>query len=156
LADSYAEQIHASPVLSAAAQAVGLNNVSATQLASMVQARRLANTALIRLTVQHTDPTVAAQFANAIAQTFITQTAQDTASRASATQDNLAGLLSQLQTNEDARNHQIDNLRAQPASPERDSQIGRLSDQVAQLQASEGVAARSLQDLQLAAARGSS
>jgi capsular exopolysaccharide synthesis family protein len=156
LADSYAEQIHSGPVLIAAARSIGLTDVSATDLGNMVQARRLTNTPLVRLSVQTTDANVAAQLANAIASTFISQNTEDETGRYTSTQNNLVGLVTQLQDDQDNHNHQIDGLRAEPASPERDAQIGRLQDQVAQLQASQAIATHSLQDLQLAAARSGS
>ncbi len=153
LADSYAEQIHTSPILTAAAASVGLESTPARELGAMVQARRLANTSLVRLSVQTTDPTQAAQLANAIVTTFINQNSQAEIGRYTSTQNNLVGLVTQLQNEQASRGQQIDALRAQPASPDRDAQIARLQDQVAQLQASQAVAARSLQDLQLASAR---
>jgi len=106
--------------------------------------------------VQTTDPTLAAQFANAIVTTFINQNSQDEVSRYTATQNNLVGMVTQLQNEQASRNQQIDALRAQAASADRDAQIARLQDEVTQLQASQGVAARSLQDLQLASARSGS
>lgn len=156
LADSYAEQIRAAPILTAAAQSIGLDSTSAGELSNMVQARRLTNTALVRLSVQTTDPGVAAELASAIANTFISQNSQDAVARYTSTQNNLVGRVTQLQNDQDTRNQQIDGLRAEPASPERDAQIARLEDQVAQLQASQAIASRSLQDLQLAAARSGS
>jgi capsular exopolysaccharide synthesis family protein len=156
LADSYAEQIRATPVLTAAASSIGLANVSASDLGNMVQARRLTNTALVKLSVQTTDPEVAAQLANAISTTFIRQHTEDESGRDATTRNNLAGLVTQLQNDQDTHNHQIDGLRTEPASQERDTQIARLQDQVAQLQASAAIAAQGLHDLQIAAARSSS
>jgi non-specific protein-tyrosine kinase len=156
LADSYAEQMHATPILTAAAATLGLSSTPANELSAMVQARRLTNTSLVRLTVQATDPTLAARFANAIVTTFITQNSQDEIGRYTSTQNNLVGMLTQLQNQQLGVNQQIDALRGQAASPDRDTQIARLQDQVAQLQASQAVAARSLQDLQVASARSGS
>jgi non-specific protein-tyrosine kinase len=156
LADSYAEQIHATPILTAAAVAVGLSSTPATELSAMVQARRLTNTSLVRLTVQAADPALAARFAHAIVATFIDQNSQDEVGRYTSTQNNLVGMLTQLQNEQASRNQQIDALRGQAASPDRDTQIARVQDQVAQLQASQAAAARSLQDLQLASARSGS
>ena len=153
LAESYAEQIRANPVLTVAAQSVGLTDTSPTTLSNMVQARRLTNTALLRVSVQATDPSVAAQMATTVAQVFIGQQAEGAAARAASTQSNLVGLVTQLQSDQDNLNQQLDGLRTQPASPERDAQISRLQDQLAQVQASQTAASRGLQDLQLAAAR---
>lgn len=154
LADSYAEQIRANSVLTTAANSIGLTDVAATDLTNMVQAQRLTNTSLVRVTVQTTDADAAAQLANAIGQTFTSQVAQDQSQRYTSTQNNLVSLITQNQNDVDTHNHQIDDLRAQPASPERDAQIARLEDQVAQLQASLGSASQSLQSLQIASARG--
>ena len=153
LADSYVEQIRATPVLVAAASSIDLADVPAGDLGNMVQARRLTNTALVRLSVQTTDPGVAAQLASAVVDTFISQHAQDEASRFTTTQGNLAVLVTQLQNDQDTHNQELDSLKAQPVSPERDAQIARLQDQVTQLQASQAIAARGLQDMQIAAAR---
>lgn len=156
LADTYAEQMHASPVLTAAAQSLGLSDTSASSLSGMVQTRRVPNTSLVRLSVQATDPGLAAQITTAVVQTFIDQHAEGEGTRATATQNNLVGLITQLQNNQDALNQQLDGLRAEPASPERDALIGRLQDQLTQVQTSQTAASRGLQDLQLAAARSGS
>jgi non-specific protein-tyrosine kinase len=155
LADSYAEQVRANPILTAAARSVGLPDSPPGELSSQVQARRLTNTALVRVTVQSTDPVVAADLASAVVQTFMHRNAEDQAGRLSATQDNLMKVVGDLQAGQDARNRQIDDLRTEPASASRDAQITRLQDQISQLQASQSVAARGLQDVQLAIARSS-
>ena len=129
-------------------------HAGACQLSSMVQARRLTNTSLVRLSVQATDPTLAAQFANAIVTTFISQNSQGDVARYTATQNNLVGLVTQLQNDQTTRRiSKSTQLRVEAASADRDAQIARLQDQVTQLQASQAVASRSLQDLQLASAR---
>jgi len=156
LADSYAEQIRANPVLVAAARSVGLTETPPSELGNLIQTRRLTNTALVRVSVQSTDPVVAADLASAVVQVFMRQNAEEQASRFAATQDNLMKVVGQLQAGQDTRNHQIDDLRSEPASPSRDAQITRLQDQISQLQAAQSVAARGLQDVQLAAARNSS
>ena len=156
LADSYAEQIRANPVLTAAARSVGLPDSPPGELSSQIQARRLTNTALVRVTVQSTDRAVAADLASAVVQVFVRQNGEEQASRLSATQANLMKVVGDLQAGQDSRNQQIDELRSEPASTSRDAQIARLQDQISQLQASQAVAARGLQDVQLALARSSS
>jgi capsular polysaccharide biosynthesis protein len=155
LADTYAVQIDASPVLTVAAASVGLST-SPAELGAMVTARRVTNTALVNVTVQADDPELAAQFADAIAQTFIAQTSQGDVKRYTTTQNNLVDIVTTLQSQQSLLNQQIDGLRAEPQSPERDAQINQLTDRVTQTQASQSVATHSLQDLQLAAARSDS
>jgi capsular exopolysaccharide synthesis family protein len=155
LADTYAEQIRAKPVLTAAARSVGLGDLSESELTNLVQARRLTNTALVRVTVQNGDAAVAAQLASAIVQAFVAQNAEGQTARYAATLNNLASLVTQYQSSRDALNHEIDSLRAEPVSTPRDAQISKLQDRTVQLQASESIAARALQDVQLAMARGS-
>jgi non-specific protein-tyrosine kinase len=59
-----------------------------------------------------------------------------------------------LQLDVDARLNQIDNLRAQPSSPERAAELARLQGELTQLESTHGESVRSLEDLRVVEARG--
>jgi capsular exopolysaccharide synthesis family protein len=154
LADSYAEQLRARPVLSEAAALIGLNGVSPEQLDGIVQTRRVSNTPLVTVLAASVDPATAERLVSSVVQVFIDQTAQAATQASKDTQNSLLGLIAQLQTQLDTTNQQLGDLRAQPESPDGDAQINTLQARLTRLQAYQDVAMRSLEDFQLAQARG--
>src|ERR1051326_4250368 len=134
LADTFVEAVRTRPVLTAAAAQVGLTGSAAGELAGSVQVRRVPNTAIIRISAQGRDPDLAAQFVNAVAAAFISSTREAEAAPIGTTRDNLSNVIAQLRSDASARSEQIDQLRSQPASPERDVQIAQLQDELTRLQ----------------------
>src|SRR5437870_3624557 len=117
-------------------------------------ARRVANTQLLRISVEHTDPSLAAALANTVAQVFVSKNQEVQTARFASSRDGLGQLVDGLQNDIVARAHQLDELRAQPASPERDSDITLLQTQQSQLESMHAETLRSYQDLQVVEARG--
>jgi capsular polysaccharide biosynthesis protein len=101
LAQSYAEALHTRRVLSDAAQQVGLSGLSERDLEARVTARQVTGTQLLRVSVDDTDPTRAANFANAVAQVFIKTNADIQASGYAGSLDNLSRLVGELQADVD-------------------------------------------------------
>ena len=153
LAQTYAEAVRTRPVLTEAANQLNLP-LSMRDLLDRVHARRVANTQLLRISVEHTDPSLAAALANTVAQVFVSKNQEVQTARFASSRDGLGQLVDGLQNDIVARAHQLDELRAQPASPERDSDITLLQTQQSQLESMHAETLRSYQDLQVVEARG--
>ena len=153
LAQTYAEAVRTRPVLVEAANQIGLP-LTFGELLERVRARRVANTQLLRISAENTDPAVAASLANTVAQVFVSKNQDIQTSRFATSRDGLGQLVDGLQNDIAGKTRQLDELRAQPASPERDSTIALLQGQLAQLQTMHDETLRSYQDLQVVEARG--
>jgi non-specific protein-tyrosine kinase len=153
LAQTYAEAVRTRPVLVEAANQIGLP-LSFGELLERVRARRVANTQLLRISAENTDPAVAASLANTVAQVFVSKNQDIQTSRFATSRDSLGQLLDGLQNDIAGKTRQLDELRAQAASPERDSSIALLQAQLTQLQTMHDETLRSYQDLQVVEARG--
>ena len=81
---------------------------------------------------------MAANFANAIANVFVKQNTDFQASRYASSRDNLAQLVSQLQSDINGRQAVVNDLQAQPASPERDAQLAQAQNGLDQLRTTYG------------------
>src|SRR5437762_2776883 len=88
--------------------------------------------------VDDTDPARAANFANAVANVFVKQNTDLQASRYASSRDNLAQLVSQLQSDINGRQAVVNGLQAQPASPERDAQLAQAQNGLDQLRTTYG------------------
>jgi len=153
VAQTYAEAMITRSVLTEAAARVGLGSLSFGELQNRVHARRVTNTQLLRVSAEDTNPALAADLANAVADVFANRNAAAQASRFNASRDNLARLVDQLQADIDDRNRQIADLQAQPSSPEHDLQLGRLQSDLTQLEATHSQTVRSYEDLRVGEAR---
>ena len=153
LAQTYAEAVRTRPVLTEAANQLNLP-LSMRDLLDRVHARRVANTQLLRISAEQTDPSVAAALANTVAQVFVSKNQQVQTARFASSRDGLGQLVGGLQNDVAAKAHQLDELTAQPASPERDSDITLLQTQLSQLESMHAETLRSYQDLQVVEARG--
>ena len=153
LAQTYAEAVRTRPVLTEAANQLNLP-LSMRDLLDRVHARRVANTQLLRISAEQTDPSVAAALANTVAQVFVSKNQQVQTARFASSRDGLGQLVDGLQNDLASKAHQLDELRAQSASPERDSDITLLQTQLSQLESMHAETLRSYQDLQVVEARG--
>src|SRR6266487_360322 len=156
LAQTYAEAIHTRRVLSEAAAQVGLDTLRERDLEEMVTPRRVTGTQLLRVAVDDTDPARAANFANAVATVFVKQNVDLQASRYASSRDNLAQLVSQLQSDINGRQAVVNGLQAQPASPERDAQLAQAQSGLDQLRTTYGNTLNSYEELRVSEARGAS
>ena len=153
LAQTYAEAVRTRPVLTEAASQLGLP-LSARELMDRVHTRRVANTQLLRISAENSDPTQAAALANTVAQVFVSKNEEVQTTRFASSRDSLGQLVDGLESDVAAKTRQLDDLRAQPASPQRDSDISLLQSQLTQLQTMHDETLRSYQDLQVVEARG--
>lgn len=153
LAQTYAEAVRTRPVLTEAANQLGLP-LSLRDLLDRVHARRVANTQLLRISAENTDPSVAAALANTVAQVFVSKNQEVQAARFASSRDGLGQLVDRLQSDITAKAHQLDELRAQPAAPGRDSHIALQQTQLSQLESLHAETLRGYQDLQVVEARG--
>jgi non-specific protein-tyrosine kinase len=153
LANTYAEAIHTRRILSEAATQVGLGALSEQDLESRVQARRVPNTGLLRVTADDADPRRAADLANAVAQVFVQHNADIQANRFASSRDNLAKLVAQLQAGLDAQLASEADLQSQASSPERDGTLAKLEDNLTQTRANYANSLRSYEDLRVSEAR---
>ena len=153
LAQTYAETVRTRAILTEAATQVGLAGLPERELESRVQARRVAGTQLLRISVDDTDPTQAATLANTVAQVFVNTNAQAQTTRYAASADGLTRLVNQLQSDIDARTETIATLSARPASPERDAQLALLQSALAQVRATQDSTLKSYADLRVSEAR---
>ena len=153
LADTFAQAMLTRPVLTEAATQVGLGNLSARELSQRVQARGVTGTQLLRVSAEDTDPAQAAQLANAVVQVFLTKNDDIQAQRFASSRENLVRLIDQLQHDIDARSQQINDLGAQPPSPERDAQLVQRQADLTQLQVTHDNTVRSYEDLRVTEAR---
>jgi non-specific protein-tyrosine kinase len=153
LAQTYAQSIRTRPVLAKAAAEVGLTSTF-QDLLDRVKTRQVVNTQLLRISAEHTNPDVAAQLANTVAQVFVSKNEDLQAARFASSRDSLTQLVASLQLDVDAHLNQIHNLRAQPSSPERDAELARLQGELTQLESTHGESVRSLEDLRVVEARG--
>jgi len=148
LARSYVETIRARPILEEAATNAGINLPYAT-LADRVRVQNVRDTQLLRVTVEDSDPEAAARLANAIVDVFNAHEQQARAQHFDTSRQNLVQIIGTQRLDLDARTAQIDALRAQPASPERDAQLANLMSAVAPLQATYGATLQSYQQVLL-------
>jgi len=153
LAQTYAEAVRTRPVLAEAAAQQGLS-LSIRELQERVQARRVPNTQLMRISAQSTYSSEAAALANAVASVFVAKNLEVQASRFASSRESLGRLVDSLQSDMDARAREIDVLRAQPPSPDRDTELSRLQSELTQLQATHSATVRSYEDLRVTEARG--
>ena len=109
----------------------------------------MRDTQLLRLTVESTDREAAARLANAVVEVFNAHEQQAKSDRFDASRQSLVQLIQSQRTDVDARAAQIEALRAQPASPDRDAQIANLTSALAPVQATYGATVQSYQQLLL-------
>jgi succinoglycan biosynthesis transport protein ExoP len=153
LAQTYAEAAHTRSVLTAAAGQVGLGGLSTRELETRIQVRRVTGTQLLRISADDTDRTRAANLANAVARVFITTNADLQTNRFETSRQNLTVLLDRLQKDIDTRQNAINDLSAQPQTPERDEQLTQLQNALAQVRSTQFNTAKSLEDLRVSEAR---
>ncbi|MBV9578097.1 MAG: polysaccharide biosynthesis tyrosine autokinase [Chloroflexi bacterium] len=153
LARTYAEAIHARPVLEAAVRQVG-NAMTADELGQAVSAKPVTNTQLLRISVDDTDPVRAADLANSVVAVFAANNAQAQQSVFATTQQNLEQLLATQGQAINDHTAEIQQLQAQAPAPQRDADLNRLQSELGQLQVVYSNTSRTYEDLRLTEARG--
>jgi capsular exopolysaccharide synthesis family protein len=148
LARSYVETMRARPILEEAAARANVSLPYAT-LADRVRVQNVRDTQLLRVTVEDTNRDAAAGLANAVVEVFNIREQQTQAQRFDASRQSLVQLIESQRADVDARTAQLDAVRAQPATPERDAQLANLTSTLAPIQATYGATLQSYQALLL-------
>jgi capsular exopolysaccharide synthesis family protein len=114
-----------------------------------VKVQNVRDTQLLRVTVEDADANAAARLANAVVDVFNAHEQQAQTQHFEASRQSLVQLIASQRQDVDARTAQLDALRAQPASPDRDAQIANLTSVLAPVQATYGATLQSYQQLLL-------
>lgn len=152
LARTFAEAVRTRPVLQEAIDRVD-PTLSVQDLERRINARLVRDTQLLRISVEDTDPQRAMLLANAVSEGLLARTSTAQANRFSSSRENLARLVDQLRADIDTRTRQLDQLNAQPPSPDRDATISRLQSELTQLQSTYSASVRSYEELRILEAR---
>jgi len=116
LITTYSELIKTRPVLEAAISEAGLSFTYA-EASKAVQVTPVRDTQLLEAVVRANDPGQAADFANAVARTFISQLQVSQSLRFAASKESLLRQVEQLATDVAQQSQQLDALRAELPGP---------------------------------------
>jgi tyrosine-protein kinase len=152
LVRTYTELVKTRPVLDAANRAGNLN-LSYDQMLALVSVSQIPNTQMLQIAARTNDPGDAARLAELVANAFMQQVQDMQTRRYTDAEQSLRGELNQANTALAQRLATLEDLRAAPPSPERDSQIARIQIDITQLQQDYQNAARSYSDFRLGQAR---
>jgi len=152
LTHTYSEIVKSRRVVGAAAAAAGLD-LSYDSALALVSVVPLRDTQILQVSARAGDPQVAARFANELAAAFMQQVETTRASRFAVSKDSLSKQVDQLSADVTQRTRQADELRAQPASGARDTELARVQFELAQLQPAYQDAERSYEAIRVSEAR---
>jgi len=156
LAGTYSQQMQMRPVMEATLEELGLQQqMTAGQLAGLVSVSPVRDTQLIRLSVEHTDPELAAEIANKIADVFIFQNQQFEQSRYAASKHSLSAELANVRLDLETTQTAIDVLGV-PTTPEDQLELERLNLTLSSQQATYANLLSSYEELRIAEASESS
>lgn len=125
LARTYSELLRTPKVLGPVAEKLGLSKLP------VVQAQLVRDTQLLKVSVENTDPALAADIANTVAQVFKDMNEAQQLSRYTALKDSLAGQIQQVEKDIAATQVEIDSLRG-PLSPSEEARRAQLQTTLAQ------------------------
>ena len=130
LAETYAQMLTTQPILDGVVESLGLN-VPPQSLKGYISVQPVRDTQLIRVSVQHTDPVLAAQIANAVVVNFAEYNKNFQASRYADTEASLSAQLDEL----NQRIHDINQqLQAMGDDPAQELERNKLETTLAQNQ----------------------
>ena len=147
LTRTYGELIKKRPILEAAIQKLNLD-VSPNELAAQITVRAIRDTQLLELAVEHTDPALARDLANTIAETFIIQSREERLGQSNS-REVIRQAIADLENNLVATATEIERRRQAGDSAE----VARLQAVLSQQQLSHSQLLRSEQEMRLAEAR---
>ena len=156
LAGTYSAQIKMRPVLKAALQTLDLQDtMSPGGLASRVTVAPVGDTQLIRVSVQDTDPQMAAAMANQIAEAFIAQNQEFEQNRFADSKLSLSEQMALMQEELETTQAALDAFGS-PTTPEDKIEVGRLDLTLASQQAAYANLLSHYEGIRIAEASGSS
>jgi len=130
LAETYAQMLKTQPIMDGVVQRLNLN-VDGQKLKAYLTVQPIRDTQLIQVSVQHTDPVLAAQIANEVVITFAEYNKNFQASRYADTEANLAGQLDELNQRIQETNQ---TLQAMGEDPDQELERSKLQTTLAQNQ----------------------
>lgn len=149
---TYAELLKSRTVVEAALSAAGVQLSYADALPLLTVAPR-PGAQLIQVTVRSATPVDSARLANEVVQAAIEQTGAGQVARLQERRSRLVALADQGATEVADRTRQVDNLRAQPQSPARDTDLQYAQALLSRAQQSNAAITRSIDTVDLAIAR---
>ncbi|MBI4494677.1 MAG: polysaccharide biosynthesis tyrosine autokinase [Chloroflexi bacterium] len=157
LARTYADLINSWPILERAAAKLGLDP-GQRELMGNTDVRLIRDTQLLQVSVEHTDPQLATDLANAIAEAFIEENSAAQQGRFQASRENLGRQVEQLARELDQRTRALDDLKGQAApagqvGEARLTEIARLQKEIAEFQQTYANLLRSYEEIRVAEAR---
>jgi len=150
-AKTYAERLTKRPVLEEVAKRTGIIWDTEKKFPADINVQPVRDTQLIRLSVEHPNPQVAADIANMLPKVFVERNEDIQAGRFASSKENLSRQLNTLKNDIDEATKAIDTLRANPNSDK--AEISRLQSALTQYQNSYSSLLKSYEDLRLAEAQ---
>jgi non-specific protein-tyrosine kinase len=154
LARTYTELMRTPRMLDQVIEKMNLS-VTSERLAKRVQVQLVRDTQLLRVTVEDTDPTMAAGIANTLAQVFEQNIEAQQLGRYAALKDSLNEQIQQVQRDIASTQVEIDALRG-PLSPTEESRRSQLQTTLAQYRSSLTLLTNNLTQIRLAEANAAS
>jgi len=158
VAKTYADLIKTRPVLEQVGRTLGIN-ASYESLARRVDVKLVRDTQLMQIFVEDTDPALARDLANAIADVFIQQNEAAQQGRFQASRENLAREVDRLAHEIEQRTEALDALKARGSATSAPSDSGDvetnlLRRELSELQQTHANLLRSFEEVRLAEAKG--
>jgi succinoglycan biosynthesis transport protein ExoP len=156
LAGTYSQQIKMRPVMEAALEELGLEKrLGPGELAGRVGVSAVRDTQLIQVSVEHEDPTLAADLANTIADVFIEQNQQFEQARYATSKESLSIELDKVRQDIENTQSTIDELGS-PVGAQEQLELDRLKFNLSTQQATYSNLLSSFEELRIAEASSSS
>jgi non-specific protein-tyrosine kinase len=152
LTPTYTEVIKSRPVVEAAMQTGGLD-LSYEDALRLLDVTPVRDTQLIQITGRADSPDEAARRANLVAAASVQWARANQASRLATSRDSLTQLADELGSRVVDRTSEVEALRSQPPSPQRDQVLVQAQAELTQEQQAQLEATRRVQELRLAEAR---
>lgn len=151
LARTYAELLKTRPVLDEVIRRLNLD-MSTAELADLVSVQPVRDTQLIRLSVESTNPVLAAEIANMIPAVFSEQNERMQLGRFASSKEGLAREIASLEA-DIARTQEAIARIGTPQTPSQQAELDRLQSALAQYRSSYSSLLRSYEEIRLAEAR---
>ncbi len=152
LARTYAERFTKRPVLEEVARELGLGWEESQEFPADISVQPIRDTQLLELSVEHTDPELAAAIANTLPQVFIKRNEEQQLARFASSKQNLAAQMEAIQADILATQAAIDEVKDSD-DPEDQAKLSQLQVSLAQYQNSYASLLKSYEEIRLAEAQ---
>lgn len=150
-AKTYAERLTKRPVLEEVARQTGLSWDPEKKFPADITVQPVRDTQLIRLSVEHPNPQLAADIANTLPKVFAERNEELQASRFASSKENLSRQLASLKADIDTTTQAIDALRTNPNADR--AELARLQSTLTQYQNSYASLLKSYEEVRVAEAQ---